>query len=128
MVLTALMKMAVTLVLGLIGWGFCGMVMGIGPELWGMETTLVVHAVAAPTFFIVLSAVYHSWLGYFRPLVTACLWTGLIIFLDVFLVALVIEGSFAMFQSFLGTWLVFILIFLATWLGGLAARRNHRGD
>jgi hypothetical protein len=121
MTLAPHLKMAVTLILGLIGWGFCGLVMGIGPQLWGMDTTLVVHAVAAPMFFIVLSASYHTWLGYYRPLVTACLWVGLVVFLDVFLVALVIEGSFAMFQSFLGTWLVFILIFLATWLGGLAA-------
>lgn len=128
MTLTALVKIVITLVVGLIGWGFCGVVMGIGPGLWGMETTLMVHAVAAPVFFVVISVVYHTWLNYFRPLVTACLWVGLIVVLDVVLAALVLESGFAMFRSFLGAWLVFILIFLATWLSGLAARRNHTGE
>jgi hypothetical protein len=47
--------------------------------------------------------------------------------MDVFVVALLIEGSFDMFKSVLGTWLPFLLIFLSTWWTGLAVRRAaHR--
>jgi hypothetical protein len=37
----------------------------------------------------------------------------------VFVVALLVEKSFDMFRSVLGTWLPFALIFLATWLTGI---------
>jgi hypothetical protein len=38
--------------------------------------------------------------------------------MDLFIVALLIEKSFAMFKSILGTWLPFTLIFLATYFTG----------
>lgn len=40
-------------------------------------------------------------------------------FLDVFVVALLVEKSFDMFRSVLGTWLSFALIFLPTWFTGI---------
>ena len=52
------------------------------------------------------------------PLVTAFLFVGIVIFMDVFVVALFIEQSLAMFASFIGTWLPFALIFMATYLIG----------
>jgi hypothetical protein len=41
-----------------------------------------------------------------------------VIFMDLFLVALFIEKSFAMFTSLLGTWIPFGLIFTATYITG----------
>jgi hypothetical protein len=38
--------------------------------------------------------------------------------MDFFVVALVIEQSLAMFASIIGTWLPFVLIFMATYLAG----------
>jgi hypothetical protein len=46
------------------------------------------------------------------------LFVGIVIFVDVFVVALFIEQSLAMFASFIGTWLPLALIFMATYLKG----------
>ena len=51
----------------------------------------------------------------------AAMFVAIVIFLDVFVIALLIERSFEMFRSVLGTWLPFALIFLATWLTGMVA-------
>jgi len=40
--------------------------------------------------------------------------------IDFFLVALVVNGSLDMFRSLLGTWIPFALIFLSTYLTGRA--------
>jgi hypothetical protein len=45
------------------------------------------------------------------------------VFMDTFVVAILIERSFRMFQSIVGTWLPFGLVFLSTWWTGLAVRR-----
>jgi hypothetical protein len=43
---------------------------------------------------------------------------AIVIFLDMFVIALLVEKSFDMFRSVLGTWLPFVLIFLTIWLTG----------
>jgi hypothetical protein len=50
--------------------------------------------------------------------------------MDVFVVALLIERSFQMFASLLGTWIPFALIFLSSWAAGslLAHSRNRQND
>ncbi len=50
---------------------------------------------------------------------------GIVAALDVLVVAVFILRSFAMFGSFLGTWLPFVLIFAATWATGIAVGRPH---
>jgi hypothetical protein len=57
-----------------------------------------------------------------RP--TAAVFVVIVFLLDVFLVALLVERSFAMFRSVLGTWLAFALIFLSAWLTGVVAARD----
>ena len=83
-----------------------------------LSTALVVHLIAAPVFFTGIAWVYFQRFNLTTPLQTATVFTAIVIFLDVFVVALLIEGSFAMFGSVLGTWLPFLLIFLATYLTG----------
>jgi hypothetical protein len=41
--------------------------------------------------------------------------------MDVLVVALMIERSFEMFASPLGTWIPFALIFLSSWITGILA-------
>ncbi|MFQ5630724.1 MAG: hypothetical protein ACE5I1_18285 [bacterium] len=57
------------------------------------------------------------------PLQIALVFVGFVIFMDVFVVALLIEKSFEMFASFLGTWLTFVLIFLSSYLTAYFRRR-----
>jgi hypothetical protein len=103
-----------------VGWGLCGATIGIGRKFTTLHNTLIAHAIAAPIIFVVVSAVYFCWFGGTGPAATAATFVAIVIFLDVFVIALLVEKSFEMFHSVLGTWLPFALIFLATWLTGLA--------
>jgi hypothetical protein len=57
---------------------------------------------------------------------TASIYVGVVILLDLIVVATFIQKSYAMFASLLGTWVPFVLIFAATYLTGLYATRGGR--
>jgi hypothetical protein len=105
-------------IFGLVGWAMCGAIVFIGRGLMPMDTTLIVHALGAPVIFTALSWIYFTRFGYTRPLVTAALFVGIVIFMDVVLVALIIERSMEMFASLIGTWIPWALIFISTYLTG----------
>lgn len=104
---------------GLVGWALCGSIVFIGRSFMPMDTTLIVHALGAPVIFTTISWIYFTRFGYTRPLTTAAVFVGIVIFMDVFLVALIIERSMEMFESLIGTWIPWALIFLSTYLTGL---------
>jgi phosphatidylserine synthase len=108
----------------LIGWMLCAATIGIGMAVWPMNTALSVHAVAAPVFFTILSLVYFTRFNYTTPLQTASIFTGFVIVVDFFVVALLINKSMDMFTSLIGTWIPFALIFTATFLTGFLVRRG----
>ncbi len=99
-------------------WLACGLVMAFGRPAFGLETTLRIHAIAAPVFAALVSLVYFARFPAVTPLVAAAFVTAFIIVLDAALVAPVFEKSYAMFSSILGTWLPFLSIFAATYLTG----------
>jgi len=94
--------------------------MAIGLMYMPMDTTLIVHAIGGPAAFAALSAIYFNRFGFTTPLQTAFIFLGIVIGLDVVLVAPVFVGDFSMFQSLIGTWIPFALIFAATYVTGLA--------
>jgi hypothetical protein len=102
--------------LALVGWVLCGATMGIGRTLMTLQTTLIVHAIAAPVFFSLLSLAYARSYALPGPWGIALFFTGFVILLDVAVVAPMLERSFAMFGSIPGTWLPFALIFAASYL------------
>jgi hypothetical protein len=87
-----------------------------------MDRTLIIHAVGAPVGFAVITWFYYRKFGFTPPLQTASLFLTVVIALDVFVVALLIERSFAMFTSPLGTWIPLALIFLSTLVTGLVMK------
>jgi hypothetical protein len=99
--------------------------MGIGMALTTLEMALVIHAVAAPIFFAVVSMFYYSKFNYTGPLVTATIFVGFVIVVDFFVVGLLINRSLAMFASLLGTWIPFALIFTSTLLIGLQIKKQR---
>lgn len=120
------MKKSLIVVLhGLALWALCGGTIAVGRGLFGIETTLVIHAVAAPIFAALISVFYFKRFHFTSPLQTALIFLAVVVVLDAGLVAPVFEKSYAMFRSFLGTWLPFGLIFLATLFTGMALRRRH---
>lgn len=110
--------------LGFIGWLLCGAAMGIGLSITTIENTLILHAIAAPIIFIGISWLYFTKFNYTRALTTAVIFIGIVILLDFFIVAMVINRSFDMFYSPMGTWIPFILIFGSTYLTGFYITRS----
>jgi hypothetical protein len=115
---SATYKGAIILGHALIGWMYCAALIGIGSRFMSMQATLFLHAIGAPLGFALVSFFYFRSFSYTSPLRTAVLFLGIIIGIDVFVVALIIVKSFAMFTNILGTWLPFALIFSATYLTG----------
>ncbi len=102
----------------LIVWVLCGVSMFAGMSLFSLVYALVIHAIGAPVLAGLVAWFYFKQFHYTTPLVTAFLFVGIVIFMDVFIVALLIEQSLAMFASFIGTWLPLALIFVATYYTG----------
>jgi hypothetical protein len=112
--------------LGFVGWMGCGAIMFVGMAIASMQATLIAHAIGAPVIFALVSWIYFTKFRYTTPLETAVLFLSLVIFLDLFLVSPLINRSLEMFESFLGTWLPFVLIFLSTYLTGLFIKSRSR--
>ncbi len=111
-------RILILLGLACIGWALCGATIAIGRKVTSMEITLIVHAIAAPVFFAVITLFYFRTQEHFSALFTASFFLGFVVFMDFFVVAMLIEKDFAMFRSVLGTWLPFFLIFCATFITG----------
>ena len=119
-------KCLIILLHAFVGWAICGAIMGIGMKVTTMRITLAAHAIGGPVAFAIISLVYHRKFGYTRPLFTASIFIGFVIFMDVFLVALLIEKNFEMFASAWGTWIPFAMVFVAVYLVGVAVGKQKR--
>ena len=115
----------VILVFAFTGWALCGAAMGIGMAVTSIENAMIIHALAAPVIYISLSWRYFSRWNFTSPFITAVIFLGFVIFMDFFLVALVINRSLEMFTSPLGTWIPFLLIFLTTYITGTYINRTR---
>jgi hypothetical protein len=107
-----------------IGWMLCAATMGIGMAVTTLKNALIVHAIAAPIFFTVISWVYFRKFNYTSPLQTATIFIAFVIAMDFFVVAMLINRSFDMFTSLLGTWIPFTLIFTSTLVTGRFTRQT----
>lgn len=110
--------------LGLLGWALCGAIMFIGMAVTDIKTALIIHVIGAPIVFWLISLFYFKRLAYTTPLQTAFLFLFVVVFMDFFLVALIINKSMEMFQNPLGTWIPFGLIFLVTYLTGILQNKH----
>jgi hypothetical protein len=102
-----------------VGWALCGATVGIGRKVTTLHNALIAHAIAAPIIFVIVSVIYFLRFGGTAPLTTAVAFVAIVIALDALVVALLVEKRFDMFRSVLGTWLPFVLIFVATWATGV---------
>lgn len=120
-------KVLTLLIHAFVGWALCAATMGIGMAVTSIDNTLIIHAIAAPIIFTGVSLVYFNRFRYTAPLQTAVFFTAFVIGMDFFVVAMLINRSFEMFTSLLGTWIPFTLIFLSTYLTGLFVTRRMPG-
>jgi hypothetical protein len=116
--MNSIKKTAIILVLAFVGWTLCGAIMGIGMTVTSLMNTLIIHAIGAAIIFALLSLLYFKKFSYTTPLQTAVIFTVFVVLMDIFVVSLLINKNFEMFKSILGTWLVFALIFISTYLTG----------
>jgi hypothetical protein len=119
-------KTTLFLLHALIGWALCGAVMGIGMRLMPLQNALLVHLFAAPVIFAMVTLSYHKKAPSARPLWVAAGFTVFVMAMDFFLVAMVIQKSFAMFRSTMGTWLPFGMIFISSWRTGASMSGMRR--
>ena len=111
-------KILIILAHAFIGWTLCAATMGIGTAVTTLDNALIIHAIAAPIFFGGISLIYFRKFNYTTPLQTASFFLVFVIAMDFFVVAILINRSFEMFDSLLGTWLPFMLIFASSYLMG----------
>jgi hypothetical protein len=111
-------KLLIVLIYAFMGWTLCGVVMFIGTAVTSEFIALIIHAVAAPIIFAVVSSYYFKKYDLTTPLETAALFVAFVVLLDFVLVALLINKSLAMFGNVLGTWIPFVLIFISTYYTG----------
>ena len=117
-----LKKSLILLAHAFVGWSLCGLTMGVGMAATSLDTALIIHAIAVPIIFGLVSSLYFTRFRYTSPTRTAIIFVSLVVLFDVLIVALLIEKSFEMFASIPGTWIPFLLIFLSTYLTGICQR------
>jgi menaquinone-dependent protoporphyrinogen oxidase len=105
---------------GFVGWALCAALMAVLLQTVSIGAAIAIHAVAVPLIFTGIAVGYFRARGARDPFPTAIAFTGIVAILDAAVVAGLVLRDFAMFTSFAGTWLPFVLIFLATWVTGLA--------
>lgn len=106
------------------GWAACGVLMGVLLATVSLTTALVVHAVGAPVIFAAVTAHLYRRSGGGRPMFVAATFTVIVVILDALVVASLIQRSFAMFSSAMGTWVPFGLILVVSFGTGLLLRRR----
>jgi len=119
-----LSKVVILLAHAFVGWVLCFATIGIGRAVTTMDITLIVHAILAPIFFAVVALVYFRKFNFTTPLQTAVVFIAFVIAMDLFVVAMLINNSFEMFTSLLGTWIPFALIFVSTYLTGYFVQKS----
>lgn len=119
-----LKKTGIILGHAVMGWVLCGLIVAVGMSVTTPMNALIAHAILGPLVFAAISCIYFRHFGYTTPIRTAVIFLIVVVFLDFFVVAQLIERSFAMFSSFIGTWLPWTLIFALTYLTGWIMRKS----
>ena len=117
-------RFGVVLAFALLAQMLCWAIMVVGQAVTSLENTLIAHAIGAPIIAVAVSSIYYKKFNYTTPLQTAIVFISVVISMDFLIVALLIEKSFEMFTSPIGTWIPISSIFLATYLTGLFATRQ----
>lgn len=104
----------------------CWAAMGIGMAVTTLENALIIHAIAAPIIAVVVSSIYFIKFDYTTPLQTAIVFLSVVLAIDFFVVALLINKSLEMFTSPIGTWIPLSSIFLSTYLTGLYTKKHTK--
>lgn len=110
------LERAATLFLhGFVGWLLCGATMAGALAISSLQAALIIHASAVPLIFGLVATFYFKRFRFSPPFRTALAFVAIVVILDVLVVAMMIEKSFEMFTSLLGTWIPVFLIGVTTY-------------
>jgi len=107
-------------------WALCGMTISIGRSITTIEMTLLIHLIAAPVITMLVSIVYFKKYNFTPPMITATIFLTFVVIMDAGIVAPFFEKSYAMFQSLIGTWIPFVLIFISAYFTGIIINRKEK--
>jgi hypothetical protein len=99
-----------------------GSTIAVGRQLLSLQNTLIVHAIVAPVVFALLARHFFHRFPDASPFRTSLGLVGTVVGLDALIVAPLLEHSYAMFTSPLGTWIPFASMWLASFFVGHASR------
>ncbi len=119
-----IIELAGLLFFGFIGQIGCWGLMVGGQAVTTLDNALIIHAIGAPIVFALVSFVYFKKLNYTNPAITAITFVTVVVLMDFFIVSLLINQNFDMFQSLIGTWIPFVLIFTSTYLTGTYVKKS----
>jgi len=101
--------------------------MGIGRAITTEQNAFIIHAIATPIVATLVSMNYFKKFHYTSPLFTGIIFVLVPAAMDLLIMALLILRSMDMFisqGSLFGTWIPLTLIFLATYLTGMAITKS----
>lgn len=113
-----ILKVIIVIIHGLVGWALSRIIYYLSDEIMTHYLAIVIHFVTVPFIFIAISYIYFKFFSFTRPVVTALLFTGIVLVMNVIVMALLIDQTLKMFGSFFGTWVPLIFIFLTVYLTG----------
>jgi hypothetical protein len=93
-------------------------------RLLPLQNALLLHLFAAPLIFALVSFSYRRKAPSSEPVLVAAGFTAFVMAMDFILVAWVIQKSFAMFRSTMGTWMPFAMIFISSWMTGRSMKKS----
>lgn len=104
---------------GVAGWAACAAVLMLLLAITSTNTAIILHTIAAPIIFAIVSQRYFAARGTREPILTAAAFTAIVAILHLVVVSGLFIGSFAMWRTVTGMWLPLALVFFATWITGL---------
>jgi hypothetical protein len=117
-------EFVVLVIFGFVGQLGCWASMMGSQAVTTLDNALIIHAISAPIIFTIVSVIYFKKFNYTTPLLTAITFVTVVVLMDFFVVALLINQSFDMFFSPIGTWIPFALIFISTYGTGFYIKKT----
>ncbi len=106
------------IVCGLFLWAWSAGVFAMGREIWPGDMPEAVRLSVSPAIAAAATLAHKIAAPDFPDLTRAAAFVGLVAILDALVLAPVVDRSYAIFRSAIGSWLPFAAIFLASYLTG----------
>ncbi len=98
--------------------------MGAEMSLLPLGTALIVHAIAAPIYFTIISLAYFTNFRHTTPLQTVSIFVGFVVLVGFIVVAPLIKKSMDRFTRSISTWIPSAMMYISTYFTGLFVQQQ----